>query len=239
MANNGIESKKIKINGWQAHYLKAGSGPPVVLIHGGASDARDWTGTMNALGGRYSFYALDLLGYGESERNESGYYLADFTEFLAGFIDTLKLDKPALAGHSLGGRFCIEVAIKQPQKVSKLVLIDTTGFGNLSALGNFLQLFFWVWRKIKRQKQPFPTFLTKPGEKFYRNYNREELQGLKIPTLLVWKSRDLYLPVGIARRAVKKIPGAKLAVVKGTGHAPHKGDTETFNKILSDFLDGG
>jgi pimeloyl-ACP methyl ester carboxylesterase len=239
MTNNHIESHNIKINGKMAHYLKSGSGPPVVLIHGGASDSQDWIGTMNALGSRFSFYALDLLGYGQSERNESGYYLADFTEFLAGFIDKLNLEKPALAGHSLGGRFCLEVAIKQPQKVSKLVLIDTTGFGNMSALGNFLQLFFWVWRKVKRIKQPFPTFLMKPGEKFHRNYNREELQGLKIPTLLVWKSRDLYLPVAIARRAVKKIPGAKLVEVEGVGHAPHKGDTEAFNKILSDFLNGG
>ena len=239
MSNNHIESHKIKINGYEAHYLKAGSGPPVVLIHGGASDARDWTGTMEALGDRFSFYALDLLGYGESERNERGYYFHEFTDFLSGFIDKLNLEKPVLAGHSLGGRFCIEVAMKQPQKVSKLVLIDTTGFGNMSALGNFLQLFFWVWRKIKRIKQPFPTFLMKPGEKFHRNYNREELRGIKIPTLLVWKSRDLYLPVGMARRAVKKIPGAKLVEIEGTGHAPHKGDTEIFNKIFADFLDAG
>ncbi len=239
MSNNHIESHNIKIHGRRAHYLKAGRGPAVILIHGGASDARDWTGTMEALGDRFSFYALDLLGYGESERNETGYYLTDFTEFLLGFIDVLNLKKPVLAGHSLGGRFCLELAIKQPEKVSKLVLIDTTGFGSLSALGTVLQYFFWIWRKIKRQKQPFPTFLMKPGEKFHHNYSSEELQRLKIPTLVVWKSRDLYLPVTIARRAVKKIPGAKLAVVKGTGHAPHKGDTETFNKILSDFLDGG
>jgi pimeloyl-ACP methyl ester carboxylesterase len=238
MFNNGIESKIIKINGRQAHYLKAGNGPPVVLIHGGASDARDWIGTMNALGGRYSFYALDLLGYGESEKNETGYYLDDLTDFLAGFIDTLKLKKPVLAGHSLGGRFCIEVAMRDPQKVSKLVLIDTTGLGNISVLGNTLQFIFWGWRKITRKEQPFPTFLLKPGEKFYHNYN-EELRRLKIPTLLVWKSRDLYMPVAIARRAVKKIPGAKLAEVKGVGHAPHKGDTQAFSKILSDFLDGG
>src|SRR4030043_352614 len=125
----GIESLKAQIKGYHAHYLKAGSGPPVVLIHGGASDALDWTNTMTALGGRYTFYALDLLGYGQSEKNEKGYYLTDFVDFLTGFIDTLKLEKPTLAGHSLGGRFCLDLAFKDPKKVGKLVLIDTTGLG--------------------------------------------------------------------------------------------------------------
>jgi pimeloyl-ACP methyl ester carboxylesterase len=238
MANNGIENKKIKINGRQVHYLKAGSGPAVVLIHGGASDSRDWIGTMNALGSHYTFYAPDLLGYGQSEKNESGYYLADFTDFLTGFIDTLKLERPALAGHSLGGRFCLDVAIKDQSKVSKLVLIDTTGFGNMSAFGNVLQIIFWGIRKITRQPQPFPTFLMKPGEKFHHNYN-QELRQLKIPTLLIWKRYDPYIPVSLARKAEKLIPNVKLAVLEGYGHAPHQKDSEEFNKIFADFLSNG
>jgi pimeloyl-ACP methyl ester carboxylesterase len=238
MANNGIESLNISVNGWQAHYLKAGRGEPVVLIHGGASDAADWTLTMDALGDRYSFYAPDLLGYGQSERNENGYYLSDFTDFLLGFIDALGLDKPVLAGHSLGGRFCLDVALKAPDKISKLVLIDTTGLGRLSALGTFLQYFFWIYRKVRRIKQPFPTFRMKPGESFDHDY-KKELCNLKVPTLIVWKSQDLYLPSSIGRRAVKLIPRAKLAIVEGTGHAPHKGNTEVFSKILADFLDNG
>ncbi len=236
MTNHSIESLKINVNGWGAHYLKAGSGRPVVLIHGGASDAQDWISTMTALSDRFSFYALDLLGYGQSERNENGYFLSDYTDFLLGFIDTLKLEKPVLAGHSLGGRFCLDVAIKEPEKVSKLVLVDTTGLGSMSALGNFLQLFFWVYRKALRRPQPFPTFRMKPGEKFDHDY-KEELRHLKVPTLIIWKSMDLYLPAAIGRRAVKLIPKGKLAIVNGIGHAPHKGNTAAFSKILADFLD--
>ncbi len=184
MLKNGIVSCNIQVNGRQAHYLKAGSGPPVVLIHGGASDAQDWISTMTALSGRFSFYALDLLGYGKSEKDENGFYLTEFADYLAGFIDTLKLEKPALVGHSLGGRFCLDVALQDQNKIGKLVLIDTTGLGNMSLFGNILQLIFWVYRKITRQPQPFPTFLMKPGEKFHRNYNKE-LRHLNVPTLLI------------------------------------------------------
>jgi pimeloyl-ACP methyl ester carboxylesterase len=236
--NNNIESLNIEVNGYRAHYLKAGRGPAVVLIHGGASDARDWIETMNALGSRYSFYAPDLIGYGQSEKRESGYYLSEFGDFLAGFIDTLKLDRPALVGHSLGGRFCLDVAIKHPEKVGKLVLIDTTGLGKMSIYGNALQMFFWGLRKVLRQPQPYPNFLMKQGEKFHRSYD-EDLRRLTIPTLLVWKQYDPYLPASIARKAERLMPNAKLAVLEGYGHAPHKKDSEAFNKILVEFLERG
>jgi pimeloyl-ACP methyl ester carboxylesterase len=238
MDNNGIESKKIKINGRQAHYFKAGSGPPVVLIHGGASDARDWTGMMSVLSSRFSFYALDLLGYGQSEKNEKGFYLDDFIDFMLGFIDTLKLEKPVLVGHSLGGKFCLDVAIKDQEKISKLVLVDTTGLGKMTVLGNALQYIFWGYRKIFRLPQPYPNFRLKPGEVFDRNYD-DDLRRLKIPTLLIWKSLDPYYSVSIARRVVKIIPQAKLAVIGGYGHAPHRKDTKKFSQVFVDFLDGG
>ncbi|OGO18097.1 MAG: hypothetical protein A2Z15_06090 [Chloroflexi bacterium RBG_16_50_11] len=235
MENNGIESLTIEINGYRAHYLKAGSGPAVVLIHGGASDARDWISTMTELGGYFTFYAPDLIGYGQSERRESGYYLSEFGDFLAGFIDRLKLEKPALVGHSLGGRFCLDVAIKHREKVSKLVLIDTTGLGKMSVFGNALQTFFWGLRKVLKQPQPYPTFLMKPGEKFHRSYD-EDLRQLTVPTLLVWKRYDPYLPVALARKAKRLMPDAKLAVLEGYGHAPHQKDSEEFNRILVEFL---
>jgi len=231
----GIESLEAEIKGYHAHYLKAGTGPAVVLIHGGASDARDWINTMTALGSRFTFYAPDLIGYGQSERRESGYYLSEFSDYLAGFIETLKLDRPALVGHSLGGRFCLDVAIKHQEKVSKLVLIDTTGLGNMSIFGNTLQMFFWGLRKVLRQPQPYPNFLMKQGEKFHRSYE-EDLRHLTIPTLLVWKQYDPYLPASIARKAERLIPNAKLAVLEGYGHAPHQKDSKAFNRILLEFL---
>ena len=230
-----IGSVKTEINGYAAHYLKSGSGPPVVLIHGGASDSRDWTSTMVSLGDRFSFYAPDLPGYGQSERRVQGFYLVEFVDFLTGFIDELKLDKPALVGHSLGGRFCLDAAIRDQERVGKLVLVDTTGLGNMSLFGNALQLFFWGIRKVTRQPQPYPNFLLKEGEKFDRSYDKD-LRRLKIPTLLVWKKYDPYLPASIARRAERLIPNVKLALVGGYGHAPHKKDIEAFNKILGEFL---
>jgi pimeloyl-ACP methyl ester carboxylesterase len=231
-----IEGRHIEINGQRVYYLKAGRGRPVVLLHGGASDSRDWLPTMSALADRFSFYAPDIIGFGQSDRNESGYYLSDFSDFLKRFIEALKLEKPSLVGHSFGARVCLDVALGSREKINKLILVDASGLDKISTLGSALFSAFTLLRKLMNRPQPFPRFLAKEGE----DYNRvgdAALRELTTPTLLVWKRYDPYLPVGIARRAEKVIPGAKLIVIPGYGHAPNKQNTEVFNRLMVEFLD--
>jgi pimeloyl-ACP methyl ester carboxylesterase len=237
-SNLSVESLWLNVDGRRAHYLKAGRGQPVILLHGGASDCRDWLPTMESLSDRFTFYAPDLIGFGHSDRDENGYYLGDFSDFVLGFIEELKIDKPSLVGHSFGARVCLDVALKNPGKISRLVLTDASGFAKISWLGNALFAFFSGLRRVLRQRQPFPKFLAKEGE----DYNRvadDVLKGIKTPVLLVWKRFDPYLPVAIARRTAKVIPGAKLVVMPGFGHAPNKQDREEFNRLLVTFLDQG
>ena len=137
-AKDLIQSSELNLNGHKIHYLEAGNGSPVVLVHGGASDSRDWIDTIAILSQSYGVYAPDLPGYGRSGRNEDGYYLSDFVEFIIEFIRTLDLDSPVVVGHSLGGRACLGVALHHPEMIRRLVLIDTAGFGKLTRLGLFL-----------------------------------------------------------------------------------------------------
>ena len=231
-----VDSFELNVKGRQIHYLKAGRGRPVVLVHGGASDSRDWLTTMRECGNSFTFYAPDLPGFGESARDEAGYYLSDFSDFLLNFIETLKLDSPALAGHSFGARVCLDAAMQPGNNISKLVLIDASGLGRISLFGRFLFVFFSVLRKVQRQREPYPRFLTKAGVDW--NYVGEEaLRSIKIPTLLIWKNPDPYMPIANARRAARLIPGAKLVVFDGYGHAPHQQkDIKEFTTLLQDFL---
>jgi pimeloyl-ACP methyl ester carboxylesterase len=233
---SGIESLELAVNGRRTHYLKAGSGPPVVLLHGGASDSRDWLKTMTSLARRFTFYAPDLPGFGENERNAHGYYLTDFIESVEDFIAALGLVNPDIAGHSFGGRVGAGVALRGRVKIRRLVLIDSAGLGKVTWLGWSLMTFFWFLRLIFRKPQPFPRFLTREGEDTNWLFVND-LPGLKSPVLLVWQRFDPYFPVPSARRAVKLIPGAKLEVFPGFGHAPNKQHNERFNRLLLDFLD--
>jgi pimeloyl-ACP methyl ester carboxylesterase len=233
---SGIESRQLNVNGHRVHYLKSGTGAPVVLVHGGASDSRDWVNTMAALSHRFTLYAPDLIGFGQSDRNENGYYLSDFSNFILEFVNLLGLKNPALVGHSFGARVCLDAARQHQDQVRQLVLVDSSGLGKISALGNALFTTFWAWRKLLRRPQPFPRFLAKEGED-YNWVGRESLQSLRMPTLLIWKHFDLYMPLSIARRAEELIPGSRLVVLPGYGHAPHQQNSDAFNRVLLDFLD--
>jgi pimeloyl-ACP methyl ester carboxylesterase len=231
----GIESLHLEVKGQRAHYLKAGNGPPVVLLHGGASDSRDWFGTMAALAHRFTLYAPDLIGFGRSERNEDGYYLSDFIEFTEEFVKILGLENPDMVGHSFGGRVGAGVAVRDRIKIRRLVLVDASGLGKITGFGNALFTGFWALRKLLGRPQPFPRFLAKDGE----DYNRvgdDALRRLGIATLLIWKRHDPYMPVSLARRAVQLIPGARLEVLPGFGHAPNKQNINAFTRVLLDFL---
>lgn len=232
----GIESLHLEVKNQRLHYLKAGSGAPVVLVHGGASDSRDWLNTMAALSHRYSLYAPDLIGFGQNERNEFGYYLSDFTNSILEFIDALRLKNPALVGHSFGARVCLDVALKRQGQFAKLVLVDASGLGKITGFGNAMLTAFWAWRKLRRKPQPYPRFLAREGED-YSNVGDENLRRLGIPTLLIWKRLDPYMSVSVARRAERLIPHARLEVLRGYGHAPHQQNSDEFNRLLLEFLD--
>jgi pimeloyl-ACP methyl ester carboxylesterase len=236
---SNIESFELNVRGHHIHYLKAGQGRPVVLVHGGASDSRDWLKLMREGSGNFTFYAPDLPGFGKSARNEQGYFVTDFAEFLTGFIDVLKLDRPALVGHSLGARACLDAAGQPGSYISKLILIDASGLGRISPFGRVLFGFFSVLRKIRGKHQPNPRFLVKEGVD-WDYVGDEALRSIKIPTLLIWKNPDPYMPLANARRAVRLIPGAELAVVKGYGHAPHQQkDNREFTRLALEFLNRG
>ncbi|MBM3155752.1 MAG: alpha/beta hydrolase [Chloroflexi bacterium] len=234
-SNGTIESLKLRIDGYQAHYLKAGSGSPVVLLHGGASDSGDWTDTMSALSPYYSLYAPDIIGYGKSDKNKSGYYLTEFVDFTLDFIKTLGLSSIALVGHSLGGRICLDIALHHPYTVRRLVLVDTVGFGKLAWWGTFLGAAAWGFREFMGRPQPYPKFLKEDTED--KDWQcLDKLTELKVPTLLIWNRRDPYFSVNHAFRAQKLIPEVSLEIFPGYGHAPHMKNREQFNNLLLDFL---
>ena len=212
-----IERLKIQFSGFRTRYFKAGSGPPVVLVHGGASNSRDWLDTIYGLAHRYTLYAPDLIGFGENERDEGGYYLSEFSYFLLGFIDELWLEKPVLVGHSFGARICMDVAIRNHGKVGKLVLIDASGLGKVTGFGSALLTFFWALRKLFRRPQPYPKFLVRDGDDF-NHVGEANLAVLSAPTLLIWQRHDPYLPLSMAYEAHKLIPNSRLEIIPGFGH---------------------
>ena len=122
-------SRYLKTENFDIHYRKEGIGDPVILIHGGGMWLYSYRDTIPELARAFTVYALDMPGYGyTSPRHKNQCYGLDvMADILLEFMDTLKIEKASLVGHSWGGGWAIHFTHKHPERIEKLVLIDSSG----------------------------------------------------------------------------------------------------------------
>ena len=255
-----VQSKTLKIDGRYVHYFTAGQGEPLVVVHGGAADARSWLKNIEVLAERYTVYAPDLPGFGRSQPLEGDYYIPEMAEFVGKFADSLGLEYYYLVGHSVGGGIALNCALNYPQKIKKLVLISSLCLGKEIALWvrvvtlparatwAMLMAIFRVIRWLA-SKIIIPMELVLPRfpitVSLGRNISnlREQtlvlahrLSELVMPTLVVWGARDEIVPVRHAYAAERAIPQCQLRVFKNCGHNVHRDEIEEFSRLLTGFL---
>jgi len=131
LAASGLAERHETVDGHRLRYVRAGSGPAVVLVHGFGSSLYTWKDVIPALALRHDMVALDLPGFGQSDQPPDLSF-ADFPRAVLGLMDRLGIEKAALVGNSMGGAAVALVAAEQPQRVAALVLVDAAGF-NLGA----------------------------------------------------------------------------------------------------------
>ena len=114
-------------SGIKTHYIEAGDGPPVVLLHGagpGASGAHGWPNMIPALAPYYRTIALDQLGWGETEKPSGLLYShQDQVEHLKSFLDVLCIDRVRLVGNSWGGYVAAKFALDYPERVEQAFIV--------------------------------------------------------------------------------------------------------------------
>jgi len=110
-------------------YAQAGSGPPVLLLHGLGATHAIWRLNIPALAQDHTVYAPDLPGHGDSASPKLPYTLNFGVRFAAAFMDAAGLDKVALVGSSMGGLLALATAVRHPQRIQALALADPAGLG--------------------------------------------------------------------------------------------------------------
>ncbi len=125
----GYEVKYNQVRNIKVAYIDEGSGDnTVLLIHGLGTYAKGWMKNIDALAENYRVIAVDLPGYGKSDKGYYQYTLDFYAQVLTELMDNLGIDKVTPVGHSMGGQIAMTLALDYSDRVEKLVLISPAGF---------------------------------------------------------------------------------------------------------------
>jgi len=121
---------EIELHGRRVVYRVAGSGPPVVLIHGMLNASSHWQSVALNLASEYTVLAPDLIGHGDSAAPRGDYSLGAHAASIRDLTAAIGIDRATIVGHSLGGGVAMQFFYQFPQRVQRLVLISSGGLGH-------------------------------------------------------------------------------------------------------------
>ncbi|WP_028978252.1 alpha/beta fold hydrolase [Sporocytophaga myxococcoides] len=238
------------------HFTEAGSGEPILLLHGLFGRLSNWHETIKYFSQKYRVIIPELPVYEKSLPKEG---LDGLVDYLDSFIQSLNLEKVTLVGNSLGGHLAILYTVNHPDKVERLVLAGSSGLHENSLGVTYPKRgsYQYVEEKVRNifhnERVATPQLVDEVYEvvnnvrktikviKMARSANTNNvasvLDKINVPVLLIWGKQDKVTPIHIAHRFQKLIPGdVTLHVIDQCGHVPMMEHPEEFNGVLETFL---
>lgn len=249
-----------------APHRRAGTGTPLVLVHGFLGGSAQWEAQIAHFRTTHDVIAPDLPGFGEASDLPGRVGIEGLADYVIEVLDRLGVKDFALLGHSMGGMIVQTIAAKIPDRVKKLVLYGTGPLGlmpdrfetidvsrqRLLADGIMKTIrrvgATWVLDSKSAAGQSHVDTLARIGAPASREAalmaydgmerwdGRPHLEFLPMPTLILWGDTDRSYRWPQVQEMWEKIPNAELAVMPGTSHAAHLEKPALFNHLLDDFL---
>jgi pimeloyl-ACP methyl ester carboxylesterase len=122
-------AKDATVFGYKLHYLEAGRGEPIILLHGTGGEGARWMPTIQGLAAaNFRVIAIDQIGFGQSDKQLTIYHSGVFAGFLSQFMQTIGVPKAVIIGQSMGAGVALHLAVHHPEMVERLVLVDGGGY---------------------------------------------------------------------------------------------------------------
>ena len=248
----------------QVRVVRAGKGDTtVVFFHGFSESLLSFRGPFDQLAGRYKVVAVDVPGFGLSDKPTEPWDLETQTRRLTAFIDGHTDGPVVLIGHSMGGELATSVALRRPARVVALVLVASAGFGLAERLDSMapgtIGIIGWAGALATTGVLPVhdPEWLSEPADRAaytpatdpaYRHVLeatlrefdfaalRDSFASVKRPTLVIWGRQDPTIPFAIGESIAAKLPCRQFVPLDATLHRPQLTDPDTVSALLLDFL---
>ena len=257
----------IDLQGESIHYLEEGTGPPVILIHGFGGHTFSYRNVLPDLAADHRVVALDLLGFGYSERpKEADYSHSAQAKRVVRLMDALGIEKASLVGHSMGGEIAMRVAAGWPERVERIALVASVSGDRVPTLPvtplvkPFLPVFSRLFGKLMLRASFYDK--SRMTEEIWEAYHRPSLirgsmdglykimqhtrkdpkikyEEIVAPVLLMFAQHEAIVPGWMRNRLRKRFPYAETAVIDDAGHLLLQERPAECNAVLRRFLDAG
>lgn len=221
--------------GISLHYVKKGSGAPLLLLHGNGESGDYFVHQIDAFARYFTVYAVDTRGHGRSPRGTAPFTISQFAEDLAGFMDEHGIERARILGFSDGGNIALTFAQRHPERVERLVLnganLDPSGVKASVQLPIVLGYRFaslFKAPKARANAELLGLMVNEP------HIDPKELSGLSVPALVIVGSRDM-IKASHSRLIADSLPNGRLVTIEGDHFIANR-QPELFNRAVLDFL---
>lgn len=228
--------------GTDVYYEDIGEGEPLVLLHGWGGSSK----TIKCIAGALIDVRLilfDFPPFGSSAEPSDDWCLADYSDMTAECLRSLGINKASFAGHSFGGRVCIDIA-SRTDMAEKLILIDAAGLRPKRTLKKVISGMRFrrdkkCGRDVTKYYSPDYLALSSGMRKVFSRIVGEDLLPrlgkITCPTLIIWGEKDTETPLYMAKKLHKKIKGSGLIVMNG-GHFAYLDNLRDVQLIIKSFI---
>ncbi len=239
----------IVIDGGLIHYESWGRGNPLILLHGWLGSWRYWMPTMEELSEQYRTYALDLWGFGDSDKSTERHGVEKYVNLLKNFMDELAVAPAALVGHSLGATVAVKFAVANPDRVTRLMVVSLPVIGEAINCRLLICGGTSPFSRLLGGRRPvdYEEVLTET-EKASESVIaltvqdcaaldlREDLRQIEVPLLAVYGEKDNIVDPAQARLLENTARNIRSITLPGSRHFPMLDEASKFHRLLRDFL---
>lgn len=241
-------SGNANVNGISIYYAVYGSGPPVILLHGGLANADYWGNQIKALTPRRTVIVMDSRGHGRSTRDTRPYGYDLMADDVVGLLDFLNVPKADVVGWSDGGILGLDLAIRHKERVGKVFAFaaNTVPSGvkddveKNPTFAAFIKRAGDEYRAHSSTPNEYDAFVEQISKMWASepNWTDAQLQAISAPVLVVDGDHDEAIKREHTEYIAATIPHAGLLILPNASHFAFLQDPELFNFAILHFLDG-